>query len=157
MPGYITLVQGELQVIASVGRIGIEAFRQVLGSPFDCFMAREIRPGRRLDWWCNDEALLRYEDEQPSIQLRAALGWLAHRRPIADLRERQPRREPIAEHRGAAAGRGCAQLAGLPEKGERMSNAKVMELARILRRLDEAKTVYRVAQAFRALDRWMAP
>ena len=69
MPGYITLVQGELQVIASVGRIGIEAFRQVLGSPFDCFMAREIRPGRRLDWWCNDEALLRYEDEQPSIQL----------------------------------------------------------------------------------------
>lgn len=37
-----------------------------------------------------------------------------------------------------------------------MSNAKVMELARILRRLDEAKTVYRVAQAFRAFDRWMA-
>ncbi len=69
MPGYITLVQGELEVIESLGRIGIEAFRQVLGSPFDCFMARKLGPDRRIDIWCNDEALLRYEDEQPAIQL----------------------------------------------------------------------------------------
>ena len=85
MQGYLTIIQGKAARVDHPRRlITLDDIHAVVGSPCDTFMVIKLSPRRSIDWLCNDEALLRYEDH--ALEIHGLVPGPLHRWALSFVR-----------------------------------------------------------------------
>lgn len=73
----VTIKQGRVRIVLhEQNTVQLADINQHVGSPFDVFMSHRLTDTRRIDWLCNDEALLRYDALREDVHRAAMEGYI---------------------------------------------------------------------------------